>query len=769
MNVHLPNPAGKPGNKPLKEWQSSDEEDEPEAQPVITREEVKASSINSGGRSPGKGGSQEPEDVPQKPAPLPRRPVPAENGTKKTRRTEIIEGLKQSYVLLLVGGGLLVASIVIWGVPTQIGTHYYPLWAMFFIDGAVAVAGGTIASLVPEGEEGLMPQSNGTYVVIERKEWTTTMNELTTLRVLVNKVLPKDLIKVALSPTERDTSAKPSIEKFNEEVEIQAAKTEALRIALSNMMGRKDLGTVGSEQPSPFPTMTRIEPVEKPVEPPFSEPAPQPKPSPVAEPITPERQVAASMFPSTPVIVPIPQPEPEKPITPPEAPPAPAPVPIPEPEKEEEVEPQVIPPTPTVVPPSGPEVEEEAEEKAEPTVVPSAPTVVPPSEPEVEEEEEEVEKEEEAEEEVEPPVLPPTPTVVPIPQPEVEKQVEPPVVPPTPPVVPPPQPEAEKPVAPPVVPPTPPVVPPPKREAPEISPPAGVTITPPFPAAPPEPKITPVPERGPQKLTKLEGPTPPAQGRIGVVDWEEAAFRAAYTAGINRNANETATEYFNRVNSVIGKGLNAPNAIAKANAAYSTLMEAHRGLTERQMDKLSTLLEEHRQMCEEAIEVPKNPRESFLDYLVRVRGVLETRTRKETPVVPPKELEGLNWSLTLFRVFLEGYIGLKETEAVMADVEKGAGVGGAAKPVHKLGQEDDFMTYAQLVKNSLKSLSARGIESDKADQVLREFEDFVSDMSESAPNVPGLTRNPDDVKKEAPERIRKMFEWMGKNQEGEKG
>jgi len=333
-------------------------------------------------------------------------------------------------------------------------------------------------------------------------------------------------------------------------------------------------------------------------------------------------------------------------------------------------------------------------------------------------------------------------------------------------------PEAKAPEVQPEVPAAVPIKAPPPSLAPsavEISPSvAAAELAPALPIAPepavsppPEIKVTEVPKE--VKLEQLPGPTPPAQGRIGVIDWEEAAFRAAFASGILRNSNETATEFFSRVNSAISKGINKPGSVDMAHAVYATIMEAHRGLTERQMAKLSKLLEDHVDECASTFEVPKNPKESFLDYVARVRGVMEARPRgTETQAleVPSKELAGLNWSLTLFRVFLEGYLGQKDTDQVMEVVEREPSAGEAPKHVHKLGEEDDFSTYAALVKNALKNLSARGIAKEKVEQVLSEFDDFVRDMSKTAPNVPGLTKSPEDRKKEAPERMKKMFEWM---------
>jgi hypothetical protein len=390
------------------------------------------------------------------------------DGKKKTINwAEFVKGLEKSFILLFAGACLIFVSIVIWGHATHIGSHSYPLWAMFFIAGLVAVTGGFIASLVPDEEEEI-PESTDTYVVVPRDKWDSSLKELTELRTLTNKVMPA----------------------------AEAVKAK--------------------EQP-----------------------------------------------------------------------------------------------------------------KA----------------------------------------------------------------------------KAEQP--------------------------------------------------------KTEGPS--------VVDWEAAAFQAAHSTGLNRNPNESANDYCNRANRMIAKGTNTPGPVAMAGAVHSTLMESLRSLSEVQMDKLSTALEEPNKRFAEDIKVPRNSGEKLLDYVTRALKVLETPPKKEEPVASPKELQSLNWALTLFQVFLEGYIGMQETAEVIADAEKGAGVEETQKHFPKPVKEDEFMTYARLVKNSLRTLSARGIEKEKADKVLREFEEFVGDMSESAPNVPGITKSPEEVKKEAPERIKKMFEWVGQGKEEKRG
>jgi Arc/MetJ-type ribon-helix-helix transcriptional regulator len=119
--------------------------------------------------------------------------------------------------------------------------------------------------------------------------------------------------------------------------------------------------------------------------------------------------------------------------------------------------------------------------------------------------------------------------------------------------------------------------------------------------------------------------------------------------------------------------------------------------------------------------------------------------------VPLKELAGLNLSLTLFRVFLEGYIGLKETDALMENVKKASAGKDASKPVHRMGEKEDFATYAELVRNSLRNLSARGVEKEKVEHAMREFDDFVRVMSTAELPATESSNGPKEAKKGSPE------------------
>ena len=135
----------------------------------------------------------------------------AETKKKDSRWNEFMRGLERSSLLLCAGVCLLAISIVIWGVPTHIGSHSYPLWMLFFIAGVVAIAGGTLASLAPDEDEDKMPESTENYVVVERKKWDSTMKELTDLRTLSTNVLPQAEAKKGEAPAPEESlePAKP--------------------------------------------------------------------------------------------------------------------------------------------------------------------------------------------------------------------------------------------------------------------------------------------------------------------------------------------------------------------------------------------------------------------------------------------------------------------------------------------------------------------------------------------------------------------------------
>ena len=61
-------------------------------------------------------------------------------------------------------------SYIFWGQLARVGEHYYPLWFLFLILGAVAATGGTVAAFVPEDKTEVRPVETDEYVMIHREK-----------------------------------------------------------------------------------------------------------------------------------------------------------------------------------------------------------------------------------------------------------------------------------------------------------------------------------------------------------------------------------------------------------------------------------------------------------------------------------------------------------------------------------------------------------------------------------------------------------------------
>ncbi|MCL5984212.1 MAG: phage holin family protein [Candidatus Thermoplasmatota archaeon] len=249
-------------------------------------------------------------------------------------------------------------------------------------------------------------------------------------------------------------------------------------------------------------------------------------------------------------------------------------------------------------------------------------------------------------------------------------------------------------------------------------PPAGrAPVPPPAPEARAKPiVVTPVPV--------VEAPSEPT---LTAVDWEASCFRAAQSTALLRNPNEAPKDYLARANNLTGSSVH-PSPLEVASAISSSLTEAHRSLSDRQMSDLGKILDDASRKWSEAVKVPWNPGESLLEYSVRVKGVLEALARTAVEPQAQKDLAGLQWSLTLFRGFLEGYFGKLSAEEIVRDVETSATVPGAQRPV----AADELSNYAQLVRNSLRVLVTKGFDSATIDEVLKEFDVFVSEIRETS-------------------------------------
>ena len=235
----------------------------------------------------------------------------------------------------------------------------------------------------------------------------------------------------------------------------------------------------------------------------------------------------------------------------------------------------------------------------------------------------------------------------------------------------------------------------------------------------------------PREPTPVPVPSTP-ESEMNIVEWEASAFRAGYATGVLRKQNEPAPEYVHRAQSEHPEGASPPSSLAMANAVSSSLMESHRSLSDKQMTSLTRMLEETSRRWSTDVNVPWNPGEPLIDYVVRVRGVLETLARTAVDTTPHRELAGLQWSLTLFKGFLESYLGKAGMEAVVRDVEATATSADAGRLQSSEEAGDELMTYAQLVRNSLHTLEARGYDHETITEVLQEFETFVSDIRAGA-------------------------------------
>jgi hypothetical protein len=167
-----------------------------------------------------------------------------------SRWEEFLQGLERSSLLLCAGVCLLAISIVIWGDPTHIGSHSYPLWMLFFIAGVVAIAGGTLASLAPDDDDEKVPESTEKYVVVERKKWDSTMEELSNLRTLSNKVLPQaETVKVESRPPDisEDVASVPENGTEEPKTALAGAGEGGSRARRRNRRRRKAMDETGEK------------------------------------------------------------------------------------------------------------------------------------------------------------------------------------------------------------------------------------------------------------------------------------------------------------------------------------------------------------------------------------------------------------------------------------------------------------------------------------------------------------------------------------------
>ncbi len=291
----------------------------------------------------------------------------------------------------------------------------------------------------------------------------------------------------------------------------------------------------------------------------------------------------------------------------------------------------------------------------------------------------------------------------------------------------------------------------PRREVPE--PQIPVQTLPPAPgASAPSPTSS---DKGPSAPSPSTAPS--SKPAMSQVDWEASAFRAAYATGVIRQQNEPPKEYIQRAQLEHPSGASPPVSLQMAKAVSASLMEAHRGLSEREMSVLSKTLEETSRKWSQDVNVPWNPGEPLIDYAVRVRGVLEALDRTAVDSSPRRGTAGLQWALTLFKGFLEGYLGKTGMESVIRDVESTAALAEGGKSRDGSDETgDELATYAQLVRNSLRSLPNQGYDITTVNETLAEFDMFVNDIRSGPTRFSaGTSRTPQTGPR--PEDIHRMF------------
>ena len=159
------------------------------------------------------------------------------------RAAEIKQGFEESLPMLVFAAVCLFLAVDFWGTPTRIGDRYYPIWILFLLIGAIAATGGTVAAFVPEDEEeeGQVPRSTADHVVIARAKWQTIQRELKDLKLLVNEILPSDLVHAAIVPTEAEKKKPVTESDIESELAALSARTRALDIGVESEPERLSL------------------------------------------------------------------------------------------------------------------------------------------------------------------------------------------------------------------------------------------------------------------------------------------------------------------------------------------------------------------------------------------------------------------------------------------------------------------------------------------------------------------------------------------------
>lgn len=880
MSSELPKKKtkGKPSKKPLTEWHGSDVEPSPEKKQDAPEQGKPAAPVPESAAKAPKSEADTPSSTQVSSVDKPRASAPKKSKTS-TRAQEIIKGLEQSAPLLFVGGGLLVVAVLLWGVPSHIGGRTYPLYIVFLLIGAVALTGGTIASLVPEEDlEGEIPKSTEKYVVVKRRDWVEKNRELSKLQAMLKNALPKEAVSEAgpmtttvakssipatsaLAPPLMDSDIASALDEIQRALDIQGEEVASVTIGTSAQPKVETPTTSVSESPVPetksAPTVvpaSQSQPVIAAAPetlPPTEKPAVPVKPLEEVVEAPPSEQssityweVAAFRTARTTAVIRNPAETARDYVmrSTLEAGKSGGRVPdlskitralsanlteaykelskrqtselssalgkegrqfvqdagIPRNARESLVDYvdrvdsllesatkakalerriKVSSAGVRAYMPSfrnflesylgrratddlAKSVEVQAASQGEVIVSSSTQAdgellayaqMLRGSLGEIQSDtltsgqldrllsafdtfvQSLKGKALKAEwpypgEDTQPRSAPKAPDWQETP---AEGEIAP-----------------EKPV--------------PRQ----TSQPKAVV-----------PSVTNMPKSelkaGQAPPSEPSPPTGPSQrddqglATMSPTDWEMSAFRAAFATGVSRKEGEKPAEFLERVRAATaGKELK-PTPLELVSAVSSSLTEARRSLPEKQMDDILRHLDDTVEGWAGQVKVPRNPGEQMLEYALRAKDVLETVAKTATEAVPERELAGLKWSLTLFRGFLEGYLGQQETARIVNDVEseaKSRQGGPGRRPVGT----NDVLTYGTLVKNALKSLSSRGVEKERIDSLLVEFDEFVKDVTSTGPAVPGLGQSRKEVASQAPNKMKQMFDWLAEEEKEQK-
>jgi hypothetical protein len=787
----------------------------------------------------------------------PRLDNPTKSRSIPSRTQELLEGFESSAPLLFFGVAAIVISILFWGSYDRIGDRYYPLWVVFLLVGGIATVGGTLAALVPEGEEDGIPESTPDYVVLEREKWVATQTQLRNMKALVARIPSADLVKATLRPEAEIRGREPSLKDIADYTDLTGAKLEALRLALARQVDGKSAAEMGGVPLSEKPVdRSSISPGTRPLATPQAS-SPSPDPSLLTNAPNPMDRRAAQTIGASYGMQFL---SPKDGIGPWESTafrtamstgalrnegesgrdyalrgalesarlagktPDPAilvvalrrtleqsrlqigekkfpeflrsleseckrlderlKVPRNAGEPLDEYLARVngvystLERTAVAAPDQkntmagfqwalalfrgflessiGPQrtaqlVDSLAEEAASGSVFRSttedagdematyarlvrnalsalSPGTIPPEElgrilREFDALVTDLKGSDDASSGSSiPAAIPPKESVARV------NQIFEAVI----------GRATTRPL--------------PRREVPEPQEPVQTPPSVPG-ASAPSPTSS---DGAPRAASPSTAPsTKPAMSQV---DWEASAFRAAYATGVIRQQNEPAKEYIQRAQLEHPSGASSPPvSLQMAKAVSASLMEAHRGLSEREMSALSKTLEETSRKWSQDVNVPWNPGEPLIDYAVRVRGVLEALDRTAVDSSPRRGTAGLQWALTLFKGFLEGYLGKTGMESVIHDVESTAALAEGGKS--RDGSEepgDELATYAQLVRNSLRSLPSQGYDASTVNETLAEFDTFVNDIRSGPTRLSaGTSRTPQTGPR--PEDIHRMF------------